>query len=58
MVEEANVFSGEKGNHKSGFVDMSTEEEAWKAMDLLDGYYLKARRIEVNQARPVAAIGP
>lgn len=35
-----------------GFVEMSTEEEAKKAIETLNGYNLNGRAIVVNEARP------
>ncbi len=35
-----------------GFVEMSTEEEAQKAIDLYNGKPLDGRNITVNEARP------
>jgi|SRR3989344_6483601 len=53
-VESAKVitdrFSGQgKG---FGFVEMSTEEEAQKAIKMFNGYNLDGRTIVVNVARP------
>jgi cold-inducible RNA-binding protein len=36
-----------------GFVEMSSEEEAKAAIDMLDGKELDGRRIVVNEARPM-----
>lgn len=35
-----------------GFVEMSGEEEAKKAMAEMDGHDMKGRNIKVNEARP------
>ncbi len=36
-----------------GFVEMSSEEEAKKAVETLNGTDLKGRNINVNEARPL-----
>lgn len=36
-----------------GFVEMSSEEEAQKAIELWDGKELDGRTIKVNEARPM-----
>lgn len=41
-----------------GFVEMSTEEEAQKAIKTLNGYNLNGRSIVVNEARPQEERGP
>jgi len=42
------------GNSKGfGFVEMTTEEEAQKAMEMFDNYELGGRKIKVNEARPL-----
>jgi len=41
-----------------GFVEMSTEEEAEKAIQLLNGKDLGGRKITVNEARPMEARAP
>ncbi len=35
-----------------GFVEMSTEEEAQKAVEMFDGKELDGRELRVNEARP------
>lgn len=35
-----------------GFVEMSTDEEAKKAIDMWDGKELEGRTLRVNEARP------
>jgi RNA recognition motif-containing protein len=35
-----------------GFVEMSTEEETRKAIEMLNGYEVEGRKLIVNQARP------
>jgi cold-inducible RNA-binding protein len=41
-----------------GFVEMSTEEEAEKAIQLFNGKELGGRKITVNEARPMEARAP
>ena len=41
-----------------GFVEMSTEEEAEKAIGLFNGKDLGGRKITVNEARPMEARAP
>ncbi|HCJ52522.1 MAG TPA: RNA-binding protein [Candidatus Kerfeldbacteria bacterium] len=36
-----------------GFVEMATDEEAMKAIEMLNGQDLKGRAIVVNEARPM-----
>lgn len=36
-----------------GFVEMSTDEEATKAIETWDGQELDGRRVKVNEARPM-----
>ena len=54
-VESANViidkFSGRSKGF--GFVEMSTDEEAQKAIETLNGQDLGGRSIVVNEARPM-----
>lgn len=56
-VESATVimdkFSGRSKGF--GFVEMSTEEEAQKAIQTLNNTELEGRRIVVNEARPLEA---
>lgn len=53
-VESVNVITDRySGQGKGfGFVEMSTEEEAKKAIETLNGYNLNGRSIVVNEARP------
>lgn len=37
-----------------GFVEMATEEEAQKAIDMFNGQEIAGRRVTVNEARPLA----
>jgi len=41
-----------------GFVEMSTEEEAQKAIEMWDGKDFEGRTIKVNEARPMDASAP
>lgn len=41
-----------------GFVEMSTEEEAKKAIDTINGKEVDGRTITVNEARPQEPRGP
>lgn len=53
-VETATVITDRMtGRSKGfGFVEMSTEEEAQKAIELFDGKEMEGRKITVNEARP------
>lgn len=53
-VEEATVIvNRQTGRSKGfGFVEMSSEEEAQKAIEQLNGTEVEGRRITVNEARP------
>lgn len=53
-VESADVITDKfSGQGKGfGFVEMSTEEEARKAIEMFNGYSLNGRTITVNEARP------
>lgn len=44
-------FSGKSKGF--GFVEMSSEEEAKKAIEMFDGKELDGREIKVNEARPM-----
>lgn len=54
-VVSANVIMDKySGQGKGfGFVEMTTEEEAQKAIDTLNGTELEGRKIAVNEARPL-----
>ena len=41
-----------------GFVEMSSEEEAQKAIEMFNGYELDGRRLIVNEARPMTERKP
>ena len=55
-VESANVITDrDTGQSKGfGFVEMSSESEAQKAIQELDGSSIEGRAIKVNEARPKA----
>ena len=59
-VESANVISDKfSGRSKGfGFVEMSTDEEAQKAIDELNGTQVGERNIVVNEARPMTERRP
>lgn len=55
VVESATIIV-DKMSHRSkgfGFVEMATEEEAKKAIELFNGKELEGRAITVNEARPL-----
>ena len=41
-----------------GFVEMSTEEEAKKAIEMFDGKELDGRAVKVNEAKPMEPRAP
>ena len=55
MVVSANIildkFSGRSKGF--GFVEMSTEEESKKAIEMFNNYDLEGRNLVVNEARPM-----
>lgn len=53
-VVSANVIIDKMTNRSKGFgfVEMSTEEEAQKAIQMFNGYEFNGRKIIVNEARP------
>ncbi|MDO8551494.1 MAG: RNA-binding protein [bacterium] len=53
-VESVNVITDRYSGRGKGFafVEMTTEEEAQKAIQTLNGYSLDGRNIIVNEARP------
>lgn len=54
-VESAIVITDKMSGRSKGFgfVEMSTEEEAAKAIEMLNGKELDGRTITVNEARPM-----
>ncbi len=53
-VDSAAVISDrDTGQSKGfGFVEMATDEEAQKAIDMFNGYEMNGRALAVNEARP------
>ena len=58
-VESVNVVRDRATGRPRGFafVEMSTDEEAQKAISELNSYQLGGRGLTVNEARPQAAFG-
>lgn len=53
-VESCDIIT-EKGTRRSkgfGFVEMSTEDEAKKAIELMDGKEVDGRPLKVDEAKP------
>ncbi len=59
-VESATIIIDKMTNRSKGFgfVEMSSEEEAQKAIEILNGKELDGRNITVNEARPMEARAP
>jgi cold-inducible RNA-binding protein len=60
-VVSAKVILDREQNNRSkgfGFVEMSTEEEAKKAVDTMNGKEVDGRTITVSEARPQENRGP
>ncbi|MBI2450742.1 MAG: RNA-binding protein [Parcubacteria group bacterium] len=59
-VESATIimdkFSGKSKGF--GFVEMSSDDEAGKAIEMFNGYEMGDRKIVVNEARPKSEFGP
>ena len=53
-IDSVNVITDRYSGRGKGFafVEMSSEEEAKKAMEMFNGYNLNGRSIVVNEARP------
>ena len=53
-VESANVITDRMSGRSRGFgfVEMSSDDEATKAVEQLNGHELDGRKIVVNEARP------
>ena len=53
-IDSVNVITDRYSGRGKGFafVEMSTEEEAKKAIEMFNGYNLNGRSIVVNEARP------
>ncbi len=56
-VESATIIMDKMSGRSKGFgfVEMSSEEEAKKAIETFDGKELDGRNIKVNEARPMEA---
>jgi cold-inducible RNA-binding protein len=54
-VESATVIIDRMSNRSKGFgfVEMSTEEEAQKAIEMFNGKEIEGRNVTVNEARPM-----
>jgi len=59
-VETATIIIDKMSGRSKGFgfVEMASEEEAQKAIELFDGKELEGRTIKVNEARPMEARPP
>jgi cold-inducible RNA-binding protein len=59
-VETATVIIDKMSGRSKGFgfVEMATDEEAQKAIELFDGKEFEGRTIKVNEARPMEARPP
>lgn len=56
-VESAAIIIDRMSNRSKGFgfVEMSSEEEAQKAIEMFNGSELEGRKLTVNEARPMEA---
>ncbi len=59
-VESATIIMDKMtGRSKGfGFVEMSTDEEAQKAIEMFDGKEMEGRALTVNEARPMEPRAP
>ena len=59
-VETAVIIMDKMTNRSKGFgfVEMSTDEEAAKAIELFDGKELDGRTVKVNEAKPMEPRAP
>ncbi len=59
-VETATVIMDKMTNRSKGFgfVEMSTDEEAQKAIEMFDGKELDGRTVKVNEAKPMEPRAP
>jgi len=59
-VESATIIMDKMTNRSKGFgfVEMSTEEEAQKAIEMFDGKELDGRTVKVNEAKPMEPRAP
>jgi RNA recognition motif-containing protein len=60
VVESVSVITDKySGRSKGfGFVEMSSMEEAQKAIDTLNGYEMEGRKLNVSEARPLGERSP
>lgn len=54
-VESANVITDKMSGRSKGFgfVEMSSEEEAKKAIEMFNGKEIDGRKVTVNEAKPM-----
>ena len=59
-VESASVITDKMSGRSRGFgfVEMSTDEEAQKAVEVLNGQEVDGRKVTVNEARPMTERPP
>ncbi len=59
-VESATVITDKMSGRSKGFgfVEMSSEEEAQKAVEMFNGKEIDGRNVTVNEARPMEARAP
>jgi len=59
-VESAQVITDRRSGRSKGFafVEMASDEEAQKAVEMLNGHELDGRKIVVNEARPMTERPP
>ena len=59
-VESATIIIDKMTNRSKGFgfVEMSTDEESAKAIELFDGKELDGRTVKVNEAKPMEPRAP
>ncbi|NQV00408.1 MAG: RNA-binding protein [Parcubacteria group bacterium] len=59
-VESANIIVDKYTNRSKGFgfIEMSSPEEAAKAIELFDGKELDGRNLKVNEAKPMEKRAP
>ena len=59
-VESATIIIDKMTNRSKGFgfVEMSTEEEAQKAIEMFNGKDIDGRNVTVNEARPMEPRAP
>jgi len=59
-VESATIIIDKMTNRSKGFgfVEMATDEEAQKAIEMFDGKELDGRTVKVNEAKPMEPRAP